>query len=59
VDVLDGWKGGSMESYKYMIIWMDIINMLLNCVVIYIVCVVCVVLCIVYVDCVVLRIVCV
>ena len=45
--VLDGWKGGSMESY--MIIWMDIINILLNWVV----------LCIVYVDFVVLCIVCV
>jgi len=26
VDVLGGWKGGSMESW--MIIWMDIMNIL-------------------------------
>jgi hypothetical protein len=57
VDVLDGWKGGSMESY--MIIWMDIMNISLNCVVLCIVCVDCVVPCIVYVYCVVLCIVCV
>jgi len=26
VDVLDGWKGGSVESW--MIMWMDIMNIL-------------------------------